>query len=262
MDGIDLSAVTARPALPIVLRPAALSQVPAGLARPEVRGKFLFAGGEKLLVRGVTYGTFRPGNDGVPYPAPVRVDADFAAMRKAGLNAVRTYTVPPEWMLDAACRHGLRIMVGLPWEQHVTFLDVRRAPGGAGLCRGQRDPGADRPLARTPARGVLPGAALRCRQSEGSGGPGHVRPLSHHRVPGIAVPRSRDVQRVPRGPGVAGSLPRQTPEPRGRPAADHGRDRTGQPPERGGDARRRAGVAGAGRVRRRLRRRVRLFLDR
>ena len=126
MDGIDLSAVTARPALPIVLRPAALSQVPAGLARPEVRGKFLFAGGEKLLVRGVTYGTFRPGNDGVPYPAPVRVDADFAAMRKAGLNAVRTYTVPPEWMLDAACRHGLRIMVGLPWEQHVTFLDERR----------------------------------------------------------------------------------------------------------------------------------------
>ena len=29
-------------------------------ARPRVGGKFLFAGEQKLWVRGVTYGTFRP----------------------------------------------------------------------------------------------------------------------------------------------------------------------------------------------------------
>src|SRR5437870_3956189 len=28
--------------------------------RPEVRGKFLYVGGEKLWIRGVTYGTFKP----------------------------------------------------------------------------------------------------------------------------------------------------------------------------------------------------------
>ena len=50
-------------------------------------------------------------------------------MAANGINAVRTYTVPPRWLLDAALRHGLRVMVGLPWEQHVAFLDDR--PGAA-----------------------------------------------------------------------------------------------------------------------------------
>ena len=44
-------------------------------------------------------------------------------MAANGVNAVRTYTVPPGWLLDIAQRHGLWVMVGLPWEQHITFLD-------------------------------------------------------------------------------------------------------------------------------------------
>ena len=32
--------------------------------RPSARGKFIFIGEEKLYVRGVTYGTFRPDDDG------------------------------------------------------------------------------------------------------------------------------------------------------------------------------------------------------
>jgi O-antigen biosynthesis protein len=47
-------------------------------------------------------------------------------MVQNGINAVRTYTVPPLWLLDTAHRLGLRLMVGLPWEQHVTFLDENR----------------------------------------------------------------------------------------------------------------------------------------
>jgi hypothetical protein len=31
-------------------------------------GKFLTVGGEKLYVRGVTYGTFRENGDGQPFP--------------------------------------------------------------------------------------------------------------------------------------------------------------------------------------------------
>jgi GT2 family glycosyltransferase len=42
------------------------------------------------------------------------------------INAVRTYTVPPAWLLDCALEHGLWVMVGLPWEQHVAFLDDNR----------------------------------------------------------------------------------------------------------------------------------------
>jgi O-antigen biosynthesis protein len=93
--------------------------------RPEIRGKFLYAGGEKLYVRGVTYGTFAPGPDGIDYPLPAVVANDFSRMRDNGINAVRTYTSPPLWLLDLAAEHGLRVMVGLPWEQHVAFLEDR-----------------------------------------------------------------------------------------------------------------------------------------
>ena len=94
-----------------------------GVSRPQVRGKFLFRGEEKLYVRGVTYGTFRPNADGTDYPDPQQVEADFALMAANGINAVRTYTAPPVWLLDAAFRHDLLVMMGLPWEQHITFLD-------------------------------------------------------------------------------------------------------------------------------------------
>ena len=92
-----------------------------GGGRPQAMGKFIFAGGEKLLVRGVTYGPLCPDADGCAYPAQA-VERDFAAMAAAGVNAVRTYTVPPPALLDAAARHGLWVLVGLPWEQHVAFL--------------------------------------------------------------------------------------------------------------------------------------------
>ena len=96
-------------------------------ARPTARGKFVFAGDEKFFVRGVTYGTFRPNDDGEPYPRPQVVEQDFALMEANGINAIRTYTVPPRWLLDAAQRHGLRVMVGLHWEQHVFFLDDKKS---------------------------------------------------------------------------------------------------------------------------------------
>lgn len=115
-----------------------------GGVRPRVQGKFLFAGNEKLYVRGVTYGTFRPDAAGNECYDPTGVERDFARMAAAGLNAVRLYTVPPRWLLDFAQRHGLYVMVGLPWEQHVAFLDDRgraraieeRVRAGVRACAG------------------------------------------------------------------------------------------------------------------------------
>jgi O-antigen biosynthesis protein len=100
--------------------------VPGRLAlatRPHVRGKFLYVGNRKLYLHGVTYGTFRPDEQGSEYGDERTVERDFEQMSAAGLNAVRTYTVPPSWLLDLAQRHGLYVMVGVPWEQHVAFLD-------------------------------------------------------------------------------------------------------------------------------------------
>jgi GT2 family glycosyltransferase len=96
---------------------------PAG--RASVRGKFLFVGGSKFYVRGTTYGTFRPGADGHLFPDAEVVEHDMATMASHGVNTLRTYTVPPRWLLDTAYRHGLRVLVGLAWEQHVAFLDDR-----------------------------------------------------------------------------------------------------------------------------------------
>jgi GT2 family glycosyltransferase len=85
-----------------------------------VHGKSLYCGGEKLLVRGVTFGTFEDD-----YPPPLQTASDLERMAGYGVNAVRTYTVPPTWFLDLAHEHGLRVMVGIPWEQHIAFLDSR-----------------------------------------------------------------------------------------------------------------------------------------
>src|SRR5262249_25044527 len=94
-------------------------------SRPSVSGKFFFLGREKFYVRGVTYGPFRSDQEGSEYHGPASVERDFAQMRRHGVNALRTYTVPPRWMLDLAARHELRVLIGLPWEQHVTFLAER-----------------------------------------------------------------------------------------------------------------------------------------
>jgi len=102
-----------------------LGEIPIDLFahRPSVEGKFLYIGEKKFYVRGVTYGTFQPQEDGQQFPSPAVVAKDFEMMRKNEVNCVRVYTVPPKWLLDCAQRNGLRVMGGLPWEQHITFLD-------------------------------------------------------------------------------------------------------------------------------------------
>ena len=71
-------------------------------SRIRVGGKFLVDGGAKTYLRGVTYGTFGPGPGGEPLPGPEVVERDFARMAANGVNALRLYTVPPRWLLDAA----------------------------------------------------------------------------------------------------------------------------------------------------------------
>ena len=93
---------------------------------PAVAGKFLAVDGRNFLVKGVSYGTFAPDAEGRQFPAAEVVARDFARMREVGINTVRTYTAPPEAVLDEAARRGLRVMAGLPWPQHVAFLDDPR----------------------------------------------------------------------------------------------------------------------------------------
>ncbi|HKW91532.1 MAG TPA: glycosyltransferase [Methylomirabilota bacterium] len=97
---------------------------PAGSrSRLEVRGKFFFAGDDKVPLRGVTYGPFAPDENGYRYPAPDVVDRDLALIVELGANCLRLFTPPPRWLLDLAEKRGLWALVGIPWAQHVCFLD-------------------------------------------------------------------------------------------------------------------------------------------
>lgn len=89
-------------------------------------GKFVCVGGRTLPLKGVTYGTFAPDANGAQFPSADIVAADFAKMAECGINMVRTYTTPSREILDEAARHGLRMMIGVPWTQHVAFLGDRK----------------------------------------------------------------------------------------------------------------------------------------
>src|SRR5438105_10905248 len=93
-----------------------------GVGRPTAQGKILFLGGEKFWVRGISYGTFYMDENRQERLVPDTVEKDFSEMAARGFNVVRVYTAPPPWLLDAALKHGLRVMIGLNWGEHMAFL--------------------------------------------------------------------------------------------------------------------------------------------
>jgi O-antigen biosynthesis protein len=105
--------------------------VPRPDARVRVDGKRLVRYGRGFRVQGVTYGPFAPGPDGIQLPGPDRAADDFARMRDAEVNALRTYHVPPGWFLGLAGEHDLSVFIDVPWPKHLCFLDSPRAQADA-----------------------------------------------------------------------------------------------------------------------------------
>jgi glycosyltransferase involved in cell wall biosynthesis len=93
------------------------------LPRIRAKGRYLFAGEDKFFIKGVTYGPFPENSRGEPLPEDATVAHDFELMRRAGVNSIRVYYVPPRHFLDIAARYGIRVMIGVPWPQHLCFLD-------------------------------------------------------------------------------------------------------------------------------------------
>ncbi len=90
---------------------------------PTIGGKFFFVGDHKLYLRGVSYGPFAVGPHGFPFPDERTLETDLRLMAEVGINTLRTFTVPPRWLLDRAAEHGIRALITIPWAQHVCFLD-------------------------------------------------------------------------------------------------------------------------------------------
>jgi len=95
----------------------------SSLPRVRAKGRYLFAGDTKFFIKGVTYGPFPENSRGEPLPEDATVLRDFDLMRRAGINAIRVYYVPPRHFLDLAAQAGIRVMVGIPWPEHLCFLD-------------------------------------------------------------------------------------------------------------------------------------------
>ena len=95
----------------------------APLTRIRVRAKFFFEGDKKWFIKGVTYGPFAPdaADDFVGDPEKAR--RDFALMQEMGINLLRIYHVPPRWFLDLAREFRLRVLISIPWAEHIEFLN-------------------------------------------------------------------------------------------------------------------------------------------
>src|SRR5215472_13069873 len=98
----------------------------AASSRPRVGvdGKFFRLGEKKFYVKGVTYGPFAPDSQGSRFASPDQTAADFAQLRTLEANVVRVYHLPPRWLLDLALEHKLKLLIDIPWNKHLCFLDT------------------------------------------------------------------------------------------------------------------------------------------
>ncbi len=95
----------------------------ASLARVTIDGKGFRQGAEKFFVKGVSYGPFGPDAGDGTFASREQTARDFCQIRELDANLVRVYHVPPKWFLDLAAEHGLRLLVDVPWNKHLCFLD-------------------------------------------------------------------------------------------------------------------------------------------
>jgi GT2 family glycosyltransferase len=88
-----------------------------------VRAKFFFEGEKKWFIKGVTYGPFAPDAEGHFVGDPEKSRRDFTLMQAMGVNLLRIYHIPPRWFLDLAKEFRLRVLISIPWAEHVEFLN-------------------------------------------------------------------------------------------------------------------------------------------
>jgi glycosyltransferase involved in cell wall biosynthesis len=105
--------------------------------RVSVDGKFFRLGEKKFYVKGVAYGPFAPNAAGQHFASPEQTAADFNQISSLDANLIRVYQVPAKWFLDLATLHGLKVLIDIPWNKHLSFLDSaqRRAEAAEAVRR-------------------------------------------------------------------------------------------------------------------------------
>ena len=138
----------------------------------------------------------RRASDGALFPASQRCSGTSRRSREAGFTVVRTYTPPPDDLVELAAEHGLRILAGVFYPDWRYLLGASRRRAAAGAARGARARYARR-------RGGCAGDEHVLALSLGNEIPADVAPLVRHRAESprsIAEPRRR--RRATRTPSM------------------------------------------------------------
>ncbi|MEX2287739.1 MAG: glycosyltransferase [Planctomycetaceae bacterium] len=109
-------------------------QLGANVGAVRIDGKLLLRGNSRFPIQGVTYGPFAPDERGYAFPPVDRIRDDYRSMREAGVNAVRTYHVPPPWLIEAAEEFDVALFVDVAWSKHICFLDSEQAQAEARMA--------------------------------------------------------------------------------------------------------------------------------
>ncbi len=92
-----------------------------------VRAKFFFESDKtKFFIKGTTYGPFAPDVHGEHFGSPEKFSRDLILLQEVGVNLLRVYYAPPKWFLDLCAGAGIRVLVTIPWAEHIAFLGNSR----------------------------------------------------------------------------------------------------------------------------------------
>jgi O-antigen biosynthesis protein len=94
--------------------------------RVAIDGKFFSRGADRFEFRGVTYGTFSRREDGALFPERERIKLDLQEMESNGFTVVRTYTLPPDDLLEAAADSGLQVFADVFFPDWRYLIGVSR----------------------------------------------------------------------------------------------------------------------------------------
>src|SRR5581483_8905111 len=100
-----------------------MSVAASSRSRVSVAGKSFRLGDSKYFAQGLAYGPFAPDPSGSTFASPEQTARDLSEIRGLGANLIRIYHVPPAWFMDLAAENGLKLMVDIPWNKHLCFLD-------------------------------------------------------------------------------------------------------------------------------------------
>lgn len=116
-----------------LLDPAHIRPAPpiSSFQRISIGGMLFIRKGERVRLRGVTYGPFALNADGQPFPEEKLIHDDFQQMQSAGINSIRTYHLPPEGLLAEAEETDISVFVDIPWPKHMCFLESEKAQKAA-----------------------------------------------------------------------------------------------------------------------------------